>query len=673
MSSSARHPRVRVFRLLVLLAVLLPAFGAAPLAAVDPDRWYRIGPFGGEIGRVTIDRADPQTLYAVAVGGIYRSQDGGGSWSLFIRQPLPLDPDARLAQAPSEPRTAYVLLSNGHLLKTTDAGAHWTRMTAPLHAYLSLRLLADPFTPSTVYAVGISFPELWKSTNSGASWQRIDRALLRHGRPSHLALELDPHRPGTLYATLSGTGVNRGVYRSTNGGRTWVARNQGLHWSDGYASYQLRFHPEVPDALYVESWSSNAGGRFFRSKNAGASWVSSPLPEGVGAVEAGAGGILYSDGFRSLDDGVTWLATWFSPHHRPVSLTAHPSLPGILFASSPERGIFVSPDGGFSWYTAHHGIAATNVESLAIDPRDSTLYAGVRGSGLFRLRQGQIVWEEIQEGLPFDILHYPTFGRLSFGPDGRLFYPVNRPVVEGGFQVWTTYPDEIHWEILAPPDGYRFETTPRVHPTEPETLFVSACPVRGGDPCRGFRTQDLGKSWTPLPIRASIVAMNPSRPATVFALNTVRGRFFKSLDGGATWAEVAAIGLPKEAVIELVPAPSRPDTLYAGTTGQGFFRSVDGGRTWTAGTTGLPEHTWAYSIVVDPRDADLLHAVVGWFGGQGVFRSRDGGLSWTRVRRGLPDMPEHTNSLGSLHLDPRNPDDLYLTTQGSGIYRLKVP
>lgn len=131
------------------------------------------GPIGVDVVALAIDPSTPATLYAGTDGGVFKSANGGDSWSA----------------------------SNTGIWSTY------------VHA-----LAIDPSTPATLYA-GTGGYSVFKSTNGGTSWSFSNTGI----RSTYVyALVIDPSTPATLYA-----GTNAGVFKSTNGGTSWTAVNSG--------------------------------------------------------------------------------------------------------------------------------------------------------------------------------------------------------------------------------------------------------------------------------------------------------------------------------------------------------------------------------------------------------------------------------------------------------------
>src|SRR5437667_179650 len=214
----------RIRTALLLSALLL--LGNLHRAEAGINVWTTNGPEGGSINALAMDPQVPATLYAGANGGgVFKSTDGGGSWSAvntgltstFVRA-LAIDPQAST--------TLYAGTNNG-VFKSTDGAGTWSPANNGL-ANLSVNALAiDPQTPTTLYVGAPGNPGgVFKSTDGGGSWSLASTGLTNPA-VSHLAI--DPQTPTTLYAgtVLSGT-LAGGVFKSTDGGGNWSAATTWL-------------------------------------------------------------------------------------------------------------------------------------------------------------------------------------------------------------------------------------------------------------------------------------------------------------------------------------------------------------------------------------------------------------------------------------------------------------
>jgi photosystem II stability/assembly factor-like uncharacterized protein len=219
---------------------------------------------------LALDPWNPRTIYAAGtygqsgaqIGpshGVYRSTDGGASWS-WAGSGIPASSVDQslfvntLAVDPLIPGTIYAgtgaqgLMARGNgVFKTTNGGASWK--SAGLGGGFSrVDILAiDPQHTSTVYARAVTWPPdpngccgwLFKTTNGGASWTAANSGL-----PNYVtALAIDPENPGTLYA-----GSRAGVFRSIDGGANWNAVNDGL---TSLSVTSLAINPQDSSTVYA--------------------------------------------------------------------------------------------------------------------------------------------------------------------------------------------------------------------------------------------------------------------------------------------------------------------------------------------------------------------------------------------------------------------------------------
>lgn len=356
---------------------------------------------------LSIDPLNPAILYVSTPGGVFKTTDGGGSWVLMTTGLT--DVACAFAIDPTTSGTVYAGTATDGVFKSTNGGGSWTLMSSGLTDLNACALAIDP--PSTLYA-GTN-DGVFTSTNGGASWTARSTGLTTL-RVSRIAI--DPLALTTLYA-----GSDVGVFKSTDGGASWVARNSGL---TNLSVRTIAVDPVTPSTLYVgvldpsDFFGGPAEGGVFKSTDGGASWVPSrtgletltietvlidPVtpttvyaassPFGVFGV-GGQGGV-----FKSTDGGATWI-----PRNAGLSstfinaLAMDPRTPTTLYAVTFST-VFKSTDGAATW-TQIGSTGAGPVATLAIDPvNPSTLYAGTSGSGVFKSTDGGASWRRVNVGL----------------------------------------------------------------------------------------------------------------------------------------------------------------------------------------------------------------------------------------------------------------------------------
>ena len=252
-----------------------------------------------------IDTPSPTTLYAgTYAGGVFKSTNGGASWSAINSGLSGVYDVVALAIDPMTPSTLYASIDN-LLYKTTNGGGTWSPVTTGLGGNRGLfpyihSLAINPYLTGTLYAAADD--GVYKSTDSAGSWTNI---LTRLSNARILSVAIDPHTPSILY-----TGTDGGVFKSTDGGGTWSPRNNDLT-GNGI----LAIDPKTPNTLYLATYGSGV----FKSTDSADTWT---------AVNAGIGGIYIFAVFLVID------------RHRPGDKMRREST-GLVGGAASPNGIAV--------------------------------------------------------------------------------------------------------------------------------------------------------------------------------------------------------------------------------------------------------------------------------------------------------------------------------------------
>jgi uncharacterized repeat protein (TIGR01451 family) len=576
----------------------------ASVAFAGTGVWTSGGPYGGSVWALVFDPSNPQTVYVATSSGVFKSTDGGGTWT---RTGLREDVGA-LAIDPTNPATLYA--GGVAVFKTTDAGATWVATGGP---WWVSALAIDPATPTTLYAATWG-GGVFKSTDAAATWSAPRPGV---ASPFVYALVIDPTEPATLYAgTDSG-----GIFKSTDAGKTWFRRTRGL--SEWASILALAIDPKNPATLYAGVQYAGV----MKSTDAGRHWAvaSTGLTSSIVlalAIDPAAPTTLYAGTsgrgvFKSTDAGGTWSRVYGAgalTSSTVIALAVDPVATRRLCAGTSGRGAFQSKDSGATWSATNAGLTSVQIRALAIPPATSTtLYAGAWYSGIFKSTDAGATWAPPSGG-PMD-LHVNTLAIDPADPDtiyaGTWYDGVFRSTDAGA--TWLAVNAGLtSLDVLAL----------AIDPATPTTLYA-------GSYDGFFRSVDSGGRWTAvgtgLPYGVvSAVAIDPTNPAILYA-----GGYgvSKSIDAGSTWTEVLPEGTIG-AAYQLVFDPTNPATLYAATY-RGIFKSTDAARTWKASHAGLI----VYALAIDPANPATLYAGT-WDGG--VIKSTDSGGTWSSVNKGLP-------------------------------------
>jgi photosystem II stability/assembly factor-like uncharacterized protein len=295
---------------------------------------------------VAVDPSDRKhVLFTANLGGLFVTRDGGRTWKDGGLHGLTALSPSGVAFDPQQPRRVYVGSFGEGVFKSEDHGKHWVRRQVGTGAII-VGLDVDPIDHS-VYVATV-FGGIWKSTDFGDTFTRIDRAP---GAPPGEFLDLsgrgitvDPRNHSTVYFADRGTGI----WRSPDAGASWTN-------VDGEPAQNVTVDPT--DSNIVYSGSLFAG--VLKSTDGGASFTvkSNGLPDGVHMPPAGG-------------------------------VRVNPAHPNVLYVGAEGDGVFKSTDGAETWMTVDLGLDGSIVLGLAIDPiRPNILYAAT-SSSVYKTRTG---------------------------------------------------------------------------------------------------------------------------------------------------------------------------------------------------------------------------------------------------------------------------------------------
>ena len=420
------------------------------------------------------------------------------------------------------------------------------------------------------------------------------------------ALAVAPSDPRVLYAGTRGAGI----FRSTDGGRSWARRNAGL---TDFNVLCLAVDPRAPATVYA----GTSHGELRKSTDGGASWTSiAPTPTRFTSVALATDParpdtvyVSYGGGvYKSIDGGAHWVRSHTGLESVAVSLAVDPRSPRTLYAGTFEQGVYKSVNGGANWVPARQGMGQSIVYSIAVDPRNpATVYAVTSTFGgyqIFKSADGGRTWRASGRGLP---------------AGGRLLAVAVDPL---------------------------------------RTAYV-------GTSNGVYKSTDGGARWRPANqgatgIDVGALAVHPAAPSVLWAGTGKEGLpgagVYRTTNGGGSWAP-SRRGLTAGVVSVLAVGPVPPDgepAVYAGAPGQGIFGSTDGGARWASLNQGLRGGN-VDSLLVHPDNPSILYAA----GDAGVFRSGDGGATWQPRNRGLADSGGGPLRVFSLAFKADDPDTLF--------------
>lgn len=632
------------------------------------------------VGALAIDPSAPGTVYAGAVGTVFRSTDGGGTWT---GSGAGLPPDGlvgNLLVDRTDPTQLLAKVQGEGLFRSTDSGTTWTRVQAG-GAFAGETSLAQDRTEAGRILAGTQLSGVLASTDGGASFEPSSTGMTLFVR----SVDIDPSAPDTMYAAS----LSAGVFRSDDGGASW--RPSGL--SDRNL-FDLTIDPGNSDVLYA---GTSLG--ISRSEDGGSSWT--PIGDRTGwafdvvvdpndplTLYAGSiGGYVYV----TRDGGEFWVALGDPLPNLNVVAVALDPVRDVVFAAVEDEGLYryALPSGPWERLPDPGGVPPRPLD-LLVAPGSGDLFVATNGAGLFRSADGGLSWAPAQEGLPGPIvagLAAPAPGHLAAAllgdPDGisgvylsrdggATWSPSGEPdtSVRGVFAS-PAAPDRLYavtstglrrsddggasWSAIGA--GLEAVTVTGVFedPVDPQRLLATAA----ADGL--FESLDGGGSFSPVAGAPpgnwrGVVAAG----GALFAANLGTG-LLKSEDGGTTWIHRLESGLQDVPVLGILVDPSDSARIFAATGGLGLLRSEDRGATWTPV---LDQAPFFLAAVIDPSNPQRVYAGSTT---DGVFVSEDGGDTWRPFNDGL-----FNPTVTALAIDPVDPDVIYVGTEGGGVFRRRV-
>lgn len=693
--SAARLHEVRT-----LLGTAVPATSAtSPSTAVNPQQWTFIGPqpigtgtnpWAGSVLNLAIDPHNPSTLYAgTFVGGLWKTTNSGAAW-------LPLSDAGALVDVqwiavdPVVLNTVYVL-DAGSIYKSADGGSTWTALP-PVVTDPSLNCSGETFAihPSVsgtwlVSEYCSTSPEtsvIYKTTNAGASWSK--QATIT-GEIDKLEFNVS----GPNYSYAAGFASSAVLFEmSTDTGTTWTSAtgsgSTALPQSTQYAPTLVGFAsaPTSPKTIYlqVDSYADPNLITMFKTTDGGVTWnaLSSFLPNTQGpripaltVVDPTNANTVFAGAInleRSTDGGVTWQYIYGSSG---ADIGLHSDNHAMVFTPD-DKTAFESNDGGVwmstnfrnasvTWTNLNQTFGTAEIYApLGMDPTNPNRgFAGLQDNETI-IYSGGLVWQET--GMDGDGL-------------GAAINPVNTNIV---YAVNSSY--GIYESSTGGASG-TFTLLPNTPPTKDLRLvmdFTTPTTLYAYLEAALYQTMDGGNSWPafgpPNTVNSHVdaLAVAPSDSNTVaLLLSGATPWVTRSAQSGAAAAWHGGLSInfaSKWSLIDrIVIDPGNANRLFAlltnGSAAAPLMVSEDGGISWQARNFGPNVLDIPQDLVIDPDIPNTLYLATA----SSVYRSSDGGASWYPLATGFP-----LANVSSVNLH-RGARILRAPTLGRGVWDLAVP
>ena len=670
-----------------------------------PLKWRNIGPFrGGRSVAVSGVVNNPLVYYmGTTGGGVWKTTDAGNSWRNISDGYFTTGSVGAVAVCESDPNVVFVgmgehaprgvMTSYGDgVYKSTDAGQTWKKMGLELTRHIS-GISIHPNNPDIVYVAaqgalhGPSHERgVYKSIDGGRNWRKV---LFVDQNTGCADLSMDMNNPRILYAAMwehhrlpwevKSGGKGSGMYKSTDGGETWLKIQKGLPNELGKMGVAVSRANSSKVYAVVESDTEKELGGLFVSEDGGMNWsriskdhrlvqrawyyievTADPLNENLVYV-------WNSPGLKSIDGGKTWTNVrgthgdyhqlWINPKNSQNIVSANDGGAAISYnggktwstqSNQPTAQIYrVNADNLFP-YNVYGGqqdnssvrITSRNVSGFSIGEKDWIASAG--GESAFiafdpdnpQLAMGgsyqgtiELLDHSIREGKPNMVapIQYqavqPKDMKYRFNWNAPIVYSPNEPntFYHAGNVLLKTTNKGMSWEVISP-DLTRHDTS---------KMGISGHP---------YTNEGAGgENYCTI----AYVIESPYEKGVIYT-GSDDGLVYLTRDGGKNWTNVTPAGLTETLVNCIEISPHDKATAYIACTrykmndfAPSLYKTTDYGKTWTKITNGIPYGAYTRCIREDDVRKGLLYAGTE----TGFYVSYDGGNKWTHLQLNLPVTP----------------------------------
>lgn len=648
--------------------------------------WAKEGPgnIGARVNAVSIDPSNPDIiLIGYSTGGIWKTSNGGIDWHPVFDDQLELAIGS-ITFDPNNTSVVYAGTGDGNIpggvftgngiFKSIDGGETWTYLGLQECKIIS-KIIVHPSNSNILFAATMGNPfqrnnqrGMYKSIDGGKTWTQT---LFVNNQTGITDLVMEPNNPNVLYAasysrirtyaeSLTWSYDNK-VYKSSDGGNTWLVVKGGLPDSNPHSRIALAVCQAEPSVVFVQYVGTDLQlENIYKSSDNGANWTVFPTYDsgledgimggfgwyfgklGVDPLNSDHVYILGIDLFNTLDGGQTWNMTtppWWS-------YNVHADKHDIVFL--PNGGILLGTDGGL--YKTNDFVDWEKIENnttsqfyrVAYNPHQPDQYFGGMQDNGTAGGNASVVndWVRIYGGDGF---------QPRFNPNDKDNYYFE---TQGAGIVGTENDGVDLYDVMADDNGVdpyerrNWDTPYFISQHNTNNLYVGLQKV--------YKSYDRGHNWFPISddLTGDFIYLYNTHTITsvdespldsnIVYTGTGIGNLWKTIDGGITWDSIHQNGLPKRYLTSVKASPYNKNVLFVTFNGYKFnellsyvFRSTDQGSTWEDITGDLPGvGVNDILILEEEKDKELYIATDG-----GVFGTIDSGVHWERVGKNMPIIP----------------------------------
>jgi photosystem II stability/assembly factor-like uncharacterized protein len=551
--------------------------------------------------------------------GILKSTNAGKTWTqlvgTFAGGPCGGDWIGAIAVHPTNSLILLAAVEScyygyGGIYRSVDGGASWTAVLEPSSWVPFTAVLFDPVNPNFVYAATYN-DGIFKSTDGGIAWNAANGTgsnALPTSNLGRIALAMTPSNPSILYAAVEDSSNYNllGLYKTVDGAANWSLLPNAPNFCSTQCWYDIVLAVSPTNANLVVAggvYTYHPGGSAITtSLDGGMTWADqSPglHPDTHALAFSPDGSTLYTG-----DDGGVWSTS--APAANPISWTnLNSSLaitefyPGIsMDQGNLNHSLVGTQDNGTDLYVgtpAWNQVACGDGGSTLIDfAETNTLYTNCIELTLNKSTDNGNYWVSVTTGMD-------TSDRTGWVPPLAMDPMHDQTLYFGTYRVYQTTNGASLWTAisgdLTGTSGRGVLSTIAVAPTDPSIVYAGSNDGRVHVTTNALAA--TGAQWTDvtsysLPGRSvNWIAVDPTSATTAYVgfsgftgYGDLLGHIFKTTNAGTTWTDISS-DLPNTPVDAILVDPDAPGTIFIGTD-IGAFYTTNSGAGWSKLGTGLP-------------------------------------------------------------------------------------
>ncbi len=456
------------------------------LPLITTEQPVPIGPIGGTFTSFAIDPGQNDNIYAGHFGsGVYKTFDQGTTW---YRKSLGLGilRIQSLATHPTSSAIVYAGTYEGGIYKSTNAGESWQASNGGvLNNHIIYDIEIDPSNPQRMFVVSrIKYSDddpnnlrgyLARSVDAGLTWTILLTGDSFSSLDYFYDVDIDPANSNIIYLTAH----EHGFYKSVDGGVNFYAINTAV--SD-LSARSFAIDSAYSGLVYGGVWH---GDGVYRTWNGGGSWVKSSagLPADVevfrvyldpfGRLQKRVFSCTYGNGLYSSDDfASSWVPRGLAGQ-RIYDFVIADGNPQRWYAATENNGLFRSSSYGSNWNSIMADLRLTAITGLTELPGDPEALAGaVYGQGVFRVSDSGVNWDPMNEGLTsLDVVSLTVADEKLYAIgrgwmsvwDGKVWQAIELP--EADLKAVDAGINWVRERVLLPDEAFEMITGSKVQPT----------------------------------------------------------------------------------------------------------------------------------------------------------------------------------------------------------------